>query len=115
MKCTSSVGLQFFSECQMPAPRAHALGQAGVDQPAVALGVLVLELAVEHPRHDLHVAMRVGVEPGAAGDPVVVQDEELTVVGVVGRVVTAEAERVLRVEPSGSSVEPLAGAADVDR
>jgi hypothetical protein len=36
--------------------------------------------------------MRMSLEPGATGYSVVVQDEELSMVGVVGVVVTAEAE-----------------------
>ena len=83
-----------------PGPGAHALGQPGVDHAVVADGVLVHERSVEHPGDDLHVAVRVGLEPGAGRDHVVVADEQQAMVGV-GRVpVAAEREGVLRVEPA---------------
>ena len=44
----------------------------------------------------------------------VVEDEQLAVMGVVRRVVAAKAERVLGVQPPGSGVEAICGAADVD-
>ena len=40
-----------------PGPRTHSLGQARVDDPLVALGVLVDEASAEHPGDDLHVPM----------------------------------------------------------
>ena len=74
----------------------------------------MLELAIEHPRHDLHVTVRMGLEAGAARDSVVVQHEELPMVGVVRGVVAPEAEGVLRVEPAGAGVEPVGRRSDVD-
>ena len=68
----------------MPRAGRHALGEAGVQHAAVLLGVLVLEFAREHPRDDLHVAVRVGVEARAAADDVVVVDEQQAVPGVRG-------------------------------
>src|SRR2546429_10013599 len=65
-----------------------------IDDAVVAEGVLVLELAVEHPGDDLHVLVRVGGEPGAAPHGVVVEDEQEPVVRVGGVVVAAEAEAV---------------------
>ena len=52
---------------RVPDPRAgaHPLSEARVEDAAVALGVLVLELAAEHPGDDLHVLVRVGGEAGA--------------------------------------------------
>ncbi len=75
----------------------------------------MFELAVEDPGHDLHVSVGVGVEARPAGDPIVVEYEQLTVVRVVGGVVAAEAERVSRIEPADTGVESLARAADVDQ
>jgi hypothetical protein len=42
--------------------RAHPLGEPGVEDAAVAGGVLVHERALHHPGHDLHVAVGVGLE-----------------------------------------------------
>ena len=56
------------SEWRMPRARAHALRDAGRDHAVVALAVAVLERAVEHPRDDLHVAVRVRAEAAAGRD-----------------------------------------------
>ena len=58
-----------------PGTGRHPLSEAGVEQAPIAFGVLVLELAVEHPGDDLHVLVRVGVEPGAGPHDIVVVDE----------------------------------------
>jgi hypothetical protein len=92
---------------------AHALGEAGVDDAVVALGVLVDEAAVQDPGDDLHVAVRMGVETGAGGDDVVVGDQEQPEVGVGGVVVPAEGEAVMGVEPAGTGVEAVVRPADV--
>jgi hypothetical protein len=89
---------------------AHALGQPGFDDPVVALGVAMLDRAFEHPGDDLHVAVRVRAEAAARRDHVVVDHQELPVVGVVPVVVVAEAEAVPRVEPVDLRVEPVLGA-----
>ena len=94
--------------------RAHPLGQARVDHPRVALGVLVHQRALQHPGDDLHVLVRMGLEAGARLDDVVVVDQQQPVVGVGPVVVTAEAEAVLAVQPAQAGLEPLVGAADVD-
>src|SRR5207248_3345351 len=84
------------------------------DQALIAEGVLVLELAVEHPGDDLHVAVGVGVEPGVWGDDVVVAHEQQPVVRVLGVVVIAEAEAVAGVEPACSGMEVLVAPPHVD-
>src|SRR6202035_1392874 len=38
--------------------------------------------AVQHPRHDLHVAVRMGLEPRSGRDGVVVADDEHAMVGI---------------------------------
>ena len=76
-------------------PRGHALGEAGIELTRVALGVGVLEPPIEHPRHDLHVAVGVGREAGAGPHDVVVVDEEQPVPDVGRIVVVAEAEAVV--------------------
>ena len=54
--------------------------------PLLPCGVLVHEAAVEHPGDDLHVAVRVRLEPDAGRDDVVVGDQQQPEVRV-GRVV----------------------------
>ena len=71
-KCTSASAAGVHLRVPDPRAGAHPLGQARVQQAPVALGVLVLELAVEHPRDDLHVLVRVGAEARARDDAVVV-------------------------------------------
>ena len=50
--------------------------------PSVALAVAVLERAVEHPRDDLHVAVRVRAEAATGRDDVVVVHDQQPVPGV---------------------------------
>ncbi len=96
-----------------PATGAHALRQPRIDQPLVALGVLVLQLTVEDPGDDLHVSMGMRLEAGATGNTVVVQHQELPVVGVVGVMVPTETERMLGIEPAGPGMGPLAGTSNI--
>jgi len=72
------------------AASAHALRQAGVDHARVAERVGMLQLTVEHPGHDLHVAVRVRAETSIGLHDVIVTDEQQPVVGVAGVVVVAK-------------------------
>ena len=63
--------------------------------------------AVEHPGHDLHVAVRVRLEAAARRDDVVVVDEQQPEVGVRRVVVVPERERVARLQPVDVGGEPL--------
>ena len=99
---------------QDAAAGAHPLRQPRVDHAVVAGGVLVDQGALEHPGDDLHVLVRVGVEPGAGVDDVVVVDQQQPVVGVGRVVVVAEGERVLGVQPPELALVAVLGAADVD-
>ena len=94
--------------------RAHPLGEPGVDHTLVALGIPMQQLAVEHPGDDLHVAVRVRGEAGAARDAVVVGDDEQPVAHVSRVEVAAEAEAVAGVEPGDPRVEAVVGPAQVD-
>src|SRR3954447_8134846 len=93
---------------------AHPLGQAGVDDAVVAGGVLVHQGALHHPGDDLHVPVRMGLEPEARRHDIVVVDQQQPVVLVVVVVVVAEREGVLAVQPPDPGAEPLVGAAYVD-
>jgi hypothetical protein len=55
--------------------------------------------AVQDPRHDLHVAMRMGLEPRPWRDGVVVADHEHAMVGVSAERVDPRVERVAPVQP----------------
>ena len=74
----------------------------------------MLEFAREHPRDDLHVAVRVRVEARAAPDDVVVVHEQQPVAGVAGVVVVAEAERVVGVQPADVGGESVGSPSHVD-
>ena len=91
----------------------HALRQPGIDDAGVPAGVLMHERPFEHPCDDLHVAVRVGLEPGAGEDVVVVADQQQPEVGVPRVVVLPERERVLRVEPAPVGGETVRAALDV--
>ena len=92
----------------------HALGESGIQDATVADGVLMDQRSVEHPGDDLHVAVRVRVEPGAGGHLVVVVDQQNPVVGV-GRVpVIAEREGMTGVQPADAGVWSVVGASNVD-
>ena len=95
----------------MPVPALDPLRDVARDHADVALGVAVLERAVEHPGDDLHVAVRVHAEAAAGRHDVVVEDAQQPVVGVPRVVELAEAEAVPRIEPVDPGVEPLRGRA----
>ena len=90
-------------------PRAHALDVAGHDHRAGAHAVGVLERALQHVGHDLHVAVRVGAEALAGRDPVLVDDPERAEAHVGGVVVVGEREGVRGVEPAVVEVAALGG------
>src|ERR1700730_9549056 len=94
--------------------RAHALRETRIQLAVIALGVVVIEAAREHPGDDLHVLMRVGTETGAGLDAVVVRHEQQPVVRVGRVVMLAEAEAVPAVEPVEFGVVARVGAANVD-
>src|SRR4029078_11515233 len=77
----------------------HALGQAGVDHAGVPSGVLVYQRATHDPSHDLHVSVGMGLESSAWRDYVVVVHQQQAVMGVIGLIMAAERERVVRVQP----------------
>src|SRR5262249_57647980 len=85
-----------------PGAGAHDLHLAGPDHRSSAEAVAMLELAVEHPGEDLHVAMRMGPEAAPGIDDVVVDDSQGAEPHVAGVVVVAEREGGPAVQP----VEP---------
>src|ERR1700726_2383492 len=68
--------------------------------------------AVQHPRHDLHVAMRMGLEPGSGRDGVVVADDEPAMVGVGAQRVDSRVERVASVQPVDPGLMAIRAATD---
>src|SRR6204780_1349001 len=78
---------------------AHPLRFAGTNDRAGAEAVLVLERAFENVGDNLHVAMRMGGEPGAGADAILVDDAQRAKSHLLGIVVVAERERVTAVEP----------------
>src|SRR5262245_63468936 len=78
---------------------AHDLHLAGPDDGSGAEAVAMLELAVEDPGEDLHVAMAVGAEPATGLDPVIVDHAERAESHVPGVEVVAERGGVPAVQP----------------
>src|SRR5687767_9465582 len=97
-----------------PAPRAHALSQAGADDAVVALRVAVLDLTGDHPCDDLHVSMMMHAEAASPVDDVVVAHQQQPMMRVGRIVVIGEAERMPRVEPIDLRVEAGLGRSDID-
>src|SRR3954453_6592860 len=97
-----------------PATGRHALGEPGVQDAVIALAVVVLQLAGQHPGDDLHVAVAVGSESASRGDLVVVVDQQQTVAVLALAVVTAEVERMLGIEPVDVGVEAIGGSLNCD-
>src|SRR5260370_27250273 len=67
--------------------------------------------AVQHPRHDLHVAVRMGLEPGSGRDGVVVADDEHAVVRVSTERIDSRVEGVASVQPPDPSLMTIRAAA----
>ena len=65
------------------------------------------ERPLEHPRDDLHVAMRMRLESRPGLDPIVVADQQQSEVSVLRVVVMPKRERVVRVEPTPVGGEPV--------
>ena len=91
------------------------LRQSGIDHPVVAGGVLVHQGALEYPGHDLHIAVRVGVEPGAGCHHIVVVHQQQSVMGVRRVVVLGEGEGMLGIQPRRAGGGTLRGTSDIDR
>ena len=91
---------------------AHPLHLAGPQHLSVPHRVAVVELALHHHRHDLHVAVGVHAEAAAGGDRVVV-DHPQRPEAHPGRVVMgSERERMPAVQPVELAVEALGGRAE---
>ena len=88
------------------------LDGAGRDDGLRAGGVLVVQLALEHPRHDLEVAVRVQVEAGARVEQVLVVQDERSERGVARVVVPAGGQRVPRGDPGVGRHRPVVGPVD---
>src|SRR3546814_17023269 len=73
-----------------------------------------LEGALKHPGDDLHVTVRMGPEANPRRHHVVVADEQEAVGGVVGVVVLAEGEGVLRVQSTDAGLEAVSSPQNVD-
>src|ERR1700721_4445319 len=67
--------------------------------------------AVQHPGHDLHVAVRMGFESGAGRDGVVVVDHEHAVVRVAAQGGDSRIERMASVQPADPGLMAIRAAA----
>ncbi len=98
---------------------AHPLHVAGTDHArvgaarrAVAHAVLVRQLAAEHVADDLHVAVAVRAEAGAAGDAVLVDDAQGAQAHPARVVIVREREAVEALEPAVVGVAAIRGLDD---
>ena len=91
-----------------PRAGAHPLGQARVDDTAVAFRIPVRQGPAQYPGDDLQVLVRVGAEAGAGGNGLVVVREQEPEPDVRRVVVRPERERVPRVEPLTRRPESVA-------
>ncbi len=85
----------------------HSLHVAAADDGAVAHAVAMRELAFEHVRDDLHVAMRVSAEALARLHPVLVDDAQVPVAHEARVVVVRERKGVATVEPAQVGAAPV--------
>ena len=79
----------------------------------MALAVLMYQLSVEHPRHDLHIAVRMGFEPATGSNNVVVRDQQQPKVGVRCVVMASERKTVVAIEPVNIGRKALTRPADI--
>lgn len=93
--------------------RAHQLNLAGLELPAIAQAVLVLQRAFQHVAENLHVAVRMRPEAQARRNPVVVDDAQGAEAHVRRIIIVREGKGVIRIEPAVVSVAALGGSAGV--
>jgi hypothetical protein len=87
----------------------HVLHVAGLDDAAVAHGILVFQLAAQDVGDDLHVAMRMRAETHARHHEIVVDDAQAAITHPVRIVVIRKAEGVITVQPPMTRVAPFVG------
>src|SRR5579859_5031236 len=68
--------------------------------------------AIQYPRDDLHVAVRMGLEPGPGRDRVVVVDDEHAMVRIGAQRVDSGVERVASVQPPDPGLMAVRAAAN---
>ena len=85
-----------------------------MDQTTVADRVAVLQLTLQDPGHDLHIAMGMRLKAAVGLNEVVVTDHQQAVERVVAIVMRPEGKRVARGQPTRLGLEALAGTADID-
>src|SRR5690606_482067 len=98
-----------------PGAGAHALDLAREDALDVAHRVAMHQRALQHVADDLHVAVAVGAEALAAGDPVLVDHPQRAPVHVLGVEIAGEGEAVPGVQPTVVGVAAFAGRAQGDQ
>src|SRR5215467_666683 len=94
--------------------RTHALREPGVNDPMIPFRVLMLQLAVQHPRHDFHVL--VGMRPKSRVRPyeIIIVNQQQPVVGIGRVIMMPEAEAVSGLEPTRISLKAVCLAPDLD-
>src|SRR5262245_839632 len=91
----------------------HPLYFSGADQPRAARAVLVPQRTLQHIGHNLHLAMRMRRESGAARDRVMIEDAQRPESHVVRVVVAVETEQPVRRQPVALQMKSVFGLDDL--
>src|SRR5688572_17684671 len=93
---------------------AHTLSQPWINNAGVALGILVLEFTVEHPRHNLHILMGMRAESHVWFNDVIIAHQEEPMMSILRIVMIAKAEAMIGIEPTDVGVKPLILPSSID-
>ena len=89
-----------------PGAGAHHLDFAGGDRRNVPHAVFMFERPAQRDRNDLHLAVRMQVEPHSRSDRVVVQNPQRPEMDARGIVITRKTERMVGLQPSVIEITP---------
>src|SRR5580692_1560706 len=93
---------------------AHSLSVAGANDRTRAQAVLVLKRAVQNVSNNFHVAVRVGGEPFAGGDPVFIDHAQGAKSHEVLIVILVERKRMACIQPAVIAATPFIAASNID-
>jgi hypothetical protein len=74
----------------------------------------MLQFAIQYPRDDLHILMRVRTKPSTCLHCIVIAHQQQPMMGIGWIIVVRKAEAVPRVEPAYFRVEAIMGSTDID-
>src|SRR5262245_19857387 len=94
--------------------RAHALCEPRVNDPMVSFGILVLQFAIQHPRHDLHVLVGMGPKSRVGPYEVIIVNQQQPMMGICRVIVMSKAEAVSGLEPTRIGLKAVFLAPNLD-